>query len=256
MLENKVQGRVALITGGAAGIGAAIADRLAADGFNIIIADNNLEQAGKVAGTLNERGYTAHPVHIDVGRADSIAAAFQEVDQLYGRCDVLVNSAGVARGYGFLDFPLEEWQAILNINLTGTMLCCQQAGRLMLRHGWGRMINIASVAGLRAVGIGRSAYGTSKAGVIALTRQIAAELSVNGITCNAIAPGPVDTPMTVAFHTQQFRDTYTRAIPMGRYGLPEEIAATAAFLASDGTAYISGATLPVDGGFLASGARD
>lgn len=256
MSERSESQKVAVITGGATGIGAAVAERLAADGFAIVLADIDLSKAEQVAAALRQGAYKAEALRMDVSDADSIASVFAEIEQRHGRCDVLVNSAGVARGYPFDEFPLDEWQSILAINLTGAMLCCQHAVRLMRQHQWGRIISIASVAGMRAVGVGRTAYGVSKAGVIALTRQIAAEFSQQGITANAVAPGPVDTPMTVAFHTQEFRDTYTRAIPMGRYGQPAEIAETVAFLASPGAAYISGATLPVDGGFMAAGARN
>jgi 3-oxoacyl-[acyl-carrier protein] reductase len=139
--------------------------------------------------------------------------------------------------------------------VTGTLVCSQHAGRLMARHGWGRIVNIASVAGMRAVGKGRTAYGTSKAAVIGLTRQMAAELAEMNITANAICPGPVDTPMTQVLHSAEFRRQYASAIPAGRYGLAREIAATAAFLVSEPAAYINGVALPVDGGFMASGAR-
>jgi len=167
----------------------------------------------------------------------------------------VVNNAGIAKTFPFVDFPLDSWQAHLAINLTGVLLCAQQGARRMMRERWGRIINVASVAGMRAVGVGRTGYGTSKAAVIGLTRQMAVELAEHGITANAVAPGPVDTPMTRVLHSPEFRQSYTDAIPMNRYGTPEEIAAAVAYLASDGAAYVTGIVIPIDGGFLASGAR-
>ena len=247
--------KVALVTGGAVGIGAACCERLAHDGLHVIVADRDIAQAEATAQRLRDAGGSAEALTIDIGDPSSIAAAFAQVDARHGRCDVLVNNAGIAKTFPFLEFPLDNWLATMNINVTGTLLCSQHAGRLMARHGWGRIVSIASVAGMRAVGKGRTAYGTSKAAVIGLTRQMAAELIEHGITANAVAPGPVDTPMTQVLHSPAFRQQYSAAIPAGRYGLTQEIAAAVGFLASDAAAYINGVALPVDGGFMATGAR-
>ena len=247
--------RVAVITGAAVGIGAAVAKRLAQDGFHVMVTDRDVKAATQTARAIEKAGGLATPHELDVGNPASIVQAFDAIRRTVGRCDVLVNNAGIAKTYPFIDFPLDNWNATMNINVTGTLLCSQHAARLMRKRRWGRIISIASVAGMRAVGSGRTAYGTSKAAVIGLMRQIAAELTAEGITANAIAPGPVDTPLTQVLHSPAFRQAYTAAIPAGRYGLTTEIAAMAAFLASDQAAYISGAVIPVDGGFYAAGAR-
>jgi len=247
-------GRVAVVTGAAMGIGAAISEKLAEAGYHAVIADIDFAAAEKTAAALRERSLSASPLAIDVGKPEEIAAAFRQLADERGRCDVLVNCAGIAKVLPFIDYPLETFLATMQVNVTGTLLCAQHAARMMRSHGWGRIVNIASVAGMRAVGTGRTAYGTSKGAVIALTRQMAVELCEYGITANAVSPGPVDTPMTRVLHTDQFREEYTRAIPMKRYGATREIASAVAYLASDEAAYINGATLPVDGGFLSWGA--
>jgi len=184
-----------------------------------------------------------------------VAEAFARVAAEDGRCDILVNCAGIAKVFPFLEFPLENFVATMNVNVTGTLLCAQHAARMMVREGWGRIVNIASVAGLRAVGTGRTAYGTSKGAVIALTRQMAVELAEHGVTANAVCPGPVDTPMTRVLHTDRFREEYAKAIPVERYGTTGEIASAVMYLVSEDASYVSGIAMPVDGGFLASGAR-
>ncbi|HEX4985397.1 MAG TPA: 3-oxoacyl-ACP reductase FabG [Burkholderiales bacterium] len=247
--------RVALVTGAAKGIGAAIADKLARDGMHVLIGDLDEAAARTRADELAAAGLAASPLLLDVGNAASVGAAFASIDSQWGRCDVVVNNAGIARTFPFVDFPLDSWQAHMNVNVTGTLLCAQHGARMMVRRKWGRIVNIASVAGMRAVGVGRTGYGTSKAAVIGLTRQMAVELAEHGVTANAVAPGPVDTPMTRVLHSPEFRRSYTGAIPMNRYGTPEEIAAAVSYLASDGAAYVTGIVIPVDGGFLASGAR-
>ena len=246
--------KIALVTGAASGIGEAIARRLAQDGMTVLVSDCDMAAAERTASEFCAAGLCAEALVLDVADAASVAAAFGIIRERYGRCDVQVNNAGVAKTFSFVDYPLDEFERTLRVNLVGTLLCAQHAARLMLERGWGRIVNIASVAGMRAVGSGRTGYGTSKAAVIGLTRQMSSELAPYGITANAVAPGPVDTPMTKVLHSAEFRDAYIRAIPMQRYGLPEEVAATVSFLASDAAAYLTGATLPVDGGFMAAGA--
>ena len=248
-------GRVAVVTGGAMGIGAEVCARLVAAGFTVVVADLDAAAATATVLRLRLHGSPALVLPLDVAQPESVASAFAHVEREFGRCDVLVNCAGIAQVAPFLDFPLDNFLATMAVNVTGTFLCCQAAARLMRQMSWGRIVNIASVAGLRAVGSGRTAYGTSKGAVIALTRQMAVELAEHGITANAVCPGPVDTPMTQTLHTERFREEYSKAIPMNRYGSTGEIAAAVLYLVSDEARYVTGIAMPVDGGFLASGAR-
>ena len=250
-----VNRRVAVVTGGAMGIGAEVCARLAAADFAIVVADLDAAAAEATVACLRQQGQQAVALPLDVSLPESVVRAFAQVERDFGRCDVLVNCAGIAKVFPFLEFPLEHFQATMNVNVTGTFLCAQAAARLMVRHGWGRIVNIASVAGLRAVGSGRTAYGTSKGAVIALTRQMAVELAEHGVTVNAVCPGPVDTPMTRVLHTERFREEYSKAIPMNRYGTTGEVAAAVMYLVSEDACYTTGVAMPVDGGFLASGAR-
>ena len=255
MQEQDNKQRVAVVVGGAMGIGADICQRLGAVGYTVIVADRDVEAANKRVQELGAAGLRAEAQQIDAADAASVAQAFSEIDGRHARCDVLVNCAGIAKVFPFLEFPLDNFVATLNVNVVGTLLCAQHAARLMVKHRWGRIVNLASVAGQRAVGTGRTAYGTSKGAVIALTRQMAVELAEHGITANTVSPGPVDTPMTRVLHTDQFRKEYTHAIPMDRYGSTAEVAAAVMYFVADEAGYTTGVDLAVDGGFLAAGAR-
>ncbi len=250
-------GKVAIVTGAAAGLGFAIAERLASDGAAVVIADVDLEGAETAREKLAASGGRAFAQRADVSDPRDVMALVARTLEEFGRLDVMVSNAGIGGTHAFLDEPLEHWNRVLAVNLTGVFLCGQAAARAMLKQGSGRIVNVASISGVRA-GSGRTAYGTAKAGVIQLTRQMALELGPRGINVNAVAPGPVETALTLRDHTAETRAAYNALIPLERYGTPQEIAAAVAFLASAEASYINGQTLFVDGGFTAAGmiARD
>jgi 3-oxoacyl-[acyl-carrier protein] reductase len=244
--------RLAIVTGAGSGIGAAIAERLGEAGHHVVLTDRDLAAAADITAKMLARGCRARTLQMDLGQLASVDETFDIVEHDHGRCDILVNNAATAKTHPFLEYPDDEWQDTISINVTGAFRCSQRAARLMMRHGWGRVVNISSVSGMRA-GVGRTAYGTSKAALNGLTRQIAIELAPYGITANSIAPGPIETPLAQELHTEQTRRELCRLVPAGQYGRPEWIAAAVAFLSSDEAAYINGHTLPVDGGMMAAG---
>lgn len=240
--------RTAIVTGGAAGIGEAIVRRLAADGLRVVVADRDFPRAQALATSLP----AARAVETDLGSPESIGALFDSVAGQEGGCDVVVNNAGIGPTARFEELAIDDWERTLAVNLRGALLTTQHALPGMRTRGWGRIVNVASISGLRASAL-RVAYGTSKAALIQLTRQAAIEVAADGVTVNAVAPGPVDTELTKAMHSPATRESYHRAIPMRRYGAPEEVAAVVAFLCSDDASYVTGHTIPVDGGYMAAG---
>jgi NAD(P)-dependent dehydrogenase (short-subunit alcohol dehydrogenase family) len=245
--------KVALVTGAARGIGRAIAQRFLAEGWHVAALDVDAETLAACAQALGaDAPGRVLPLVADVASAEEVAAAFARTEAAFGRLDALVNNAGVAVFKPIGETTLEEWERVLAVNLTGPFVCTQAAVPALRRGGGGAVVNIASISGLRASTL-RVAYGTSKAALIHLTRQQAAELAAFGIRVNAIAPGPVDTAMARAVHTPDIRADYHAAIPLDRYGTEDEIAAAVWFLCSPQAGYVNGQTLAVDGGFEATG---
>ena len=248
----QLEGRVATVTGAGRGIGEAIARAFAREGAHVVVADLIEGNAVAVADGIRAAGGTAEPLRIDVGDPADAQRLVDAAVERFGRLDIHVNNAGVSTTKLFVETTLEEWERILRVNLTGAFLCAQAAAREMLKRRSGRIINITSLSGQRG-GVGRAAYGASKAGLDMLTRVMSVELAAQGINVNNIAPGAIATQMAREQHDEATRAAYHYLIPQRRYGTPEEIADAAVFLASDAARHVCGHTLNVDGGFLTAG---
>jgi len=243
--------KVALVTGAARGIGLAVAKRFLAEGWRVALLDIEGELLQAAVAALANGDHTL-ALACDVSNAAAVTAAIATVSRRFGRLDVLVNNAGVAVFAPLMQTSDEDWNRVLAVNLTGPFICTKAAVPLMREHGGGAIVNITSISAVRASTL-RSAYGTSKAGLAHLTKQLAVELAGLGIRVNGVAPGPVDTAMAKAVHTPEIRADYHDAIPLNRYGLEEELAEAVLFLSCDRSSYVTGQILAVDGGFDAAG---
>jgi glucose 1-dehydrogenase len=245
-----LSGRVAIITGGASGIGKAIAVRFSAEGAAIVIADLNGEKASIVKGAIDSSGGESMVVETDVAKKSNVRDLVQGSLSRFGHVDILVNSAGIGYRGAFLDISEETWDRTIEVNLKGTFLCSQEVARAMIRKKrGGTIINIASICGVVADKFSMHApYEASKAGVILLTKVMALELASHHITVNAIGPGRIKTELIRS--EPEHVSKVLEQIPLKRYGEPDEVAGTAAFLASKDASYITGHTIFVDGGWL------
>ena len=242
---------VAIVTGGARGIGLAIGQWFLTHGHRVVLLDVDKTTLDATEKQLN-RPDEVLCLHTDVSNPAQVQAAADQVLARMGRVDALVNNAGVAVFKPALETSFEEWRQVLSTNLDGAFLCTQAFGAIMTRQRSGAVVHIASISGLRASTL-RVAYGTSKAALIHLTKQYAAELGNYGVGVNAICPGPVETEMAKRVHSVAIRSDYYDTIPLGRYGSTEEMANTVGFLCSPQASFINGQYIAVDGGFDASG---
>ncbi|MBE9179160.1 3-oxoacyl-[acyl-carrier-protein] reductase [Oculatella sp. LEGE 06141] len=244
---QRLQNQVALVTGASRGIGRSTALALAAEGANVVVNYASSSQAADaVVAEITEMGCEAIALQADVSQADQVDALISAVMEKWGRVDVLVNNAGITRDTLLLRMKPEEWQAVINLNLTGVFLCTKAVSKIMLKQKSGRIVNITSVAGQMG-NPGQANYSAAKAGVIGFTKTVAKELASRGITVNAVAPGFIATDMTHDLKS----DEILKFIPLGRYGQPDEVAGLIRFLAADpAAAYITGQVMNVDGGMV------
>ncbi|HXZ31376.1 MAG TPA: 3-oxoacyl-[acyl-carrier-protein] reductase [Terriglobales bacterium] len=243
-----LSGRVALVTGASQGIGRACALKLALAGATVAAASRNQEKLNGVVGEIGEHGGKAKAFALDITDEEQIKSGIGAALAEFGKIDILVNNAGIARDQLVMRMKRADWDAVLNTNLTSAYLCIQQVIGSMLKQRWGRIINITSIFGQMGQA-GQANYAASKAGLIGLTMAIAREVGSRNITCNAVAPGFIETAMTAAL-PEEFRQNALRNIPLGRLGTPEDVANAVAFLASEEASYITGHVLNVNGGML------
>ena len=244
----RLKDKVAIITGGASGIGLAIAKGFAAEGARVVIADIDMDRAAQAADDIKAHGKDAIAMMTDVSVKRQVQAMVEETCKVFGRVDILVNNAGILEEVSIVDSTIEQWDRTMNVNLKGTFFCTQACARVMVNQGKGKIINISSLAGIRGRAK-QAAYSTSKGGLIAFSGNVANQLGPQGIYCNNIVAGFFDTGFPESLKdTGLYRDYRIKATPCRRLGRPEDMVGPAIFLASDESDFVNGAELTVDGG--------
>ena len=243
-----LSGRVALLTGASQGIGRACALKLAESGASVAVAARNREKLEELVREITASGGKAAAFPMDVADEEQIKTAFKAAIGQFGKIDILVNNAGITKDQLVMRMKRSDWDSVLNTNLTSAYLCIQQVIGSMLKQRWGRIVNITSIFGQMGQA-GQANYAASKAGLIGLTMAIAREVASRNITCNAVAPGFIETAMTSGF-SDEFKQNALKMIPLGRVGTPEDVASAVAFLSSEAASYITGHVLNVNGGML------
>lgn len=247
-VDDMLQGKTAIVTGASRGIGAAIARRLCEVGANVVICSRSIESVSQTADELKGNGYSIQSLAADISKKEDVETLVEEAISQFSQIDILVNNAGITRDMLLMRLKDEDWDAVLQTNLTGTMYCTRAVLRPMIRQKSGRIINISSVIGLMG-NPGQASYAAAKAGIIGLTKTTAKEVGTRGITVNAIAPGFITTDMTAQI-PEEYQTKLLEYIPMQNFGTPEDVADLVCFLASDAARYITGQTLQVDGGMV------
>ena len=242
----RLKERSALITGAAQGIGKAVAIGMAMEGANVGIADVNIEKAEITAEEIRKLGVKSIAIKLNVSSQDEVISAFETFTKEFGRLDILVNNAGITRDGLLIRMKEEDWDAVLNINLKGTFLCSKEAVKIMSKQRSGKIINISSVVAFTG-NPGQANYSSSKAAVIGLTKTIAREYASRGIRVNAVAPGFIQTAMTDAL-PEKVKDEMKSSIPLGQFGVPDDITNAVIFLSSKESDYITGQVLHINGG--------
>ncbi len=249
-MTSDFAGRVAIVTGAGRGMGRAVAARLAAGGAKLVVNDLDADSAERAAGALQESGAEALATPGDVTSSADVAGMVAGALEHFGRIHVLVNNAGVLRPTPVFDIEEEEWDMVVNGNLKSTYLCSRAVLPAMRDQGWGRIVNFSSTAGKNVSTVGGAHYTASKAAILGFTRHLAKEEAAHGITVNAVCPGLIDTEMVRSTISKERTAAYASSFPMARLGEPYEVAELVAFLASDKAAYITGASLDINGGDL------
>ncbi|MCX7843392.1 MAG: 3-oxoacyl-[acyl-carrier-protein] reductase [Clostridia bacterium] len=245
----QLKGKTAVVTGSGRGLGKAIALKLAQMGANIVL--NDIAASDSIDATAEEfkaAGFNVAVTKGDVRNPDDVKAMISTAVETFGSLDILVNNAGITKDKPMAMMSEEDWDLVMDINLKGAFLCTKAAAKVMIKQRSGKIVNIASVAG-RYGNPGQANYSASKAGLIGLTKTTAKEFAPRGITCNAVAPGLIQSKMTDIL-PEEVRDNYLKNIPLGRFGTPEDVANVVAFLSSDESNYVTGQVIDIDGGLL------